>query len=77
MGGFHGETWCGSEAMSSPYGGVVLCEMLSDQICPPTWSNSPEVLTSLEKSEPRSGFLFGVSQPDIQTLEVSRADADQ
>lgn len=77
MGGFHGETWCGSDALSSPYGGVVLWEMLSDQICPPTWSNSPEALTSLERSDARSGFLFVVSQQDIQTLEVSRADADQ
>lgn len=32
------EAWCGGEALPSPFGGVVLCEMLRGQICPPIWS---------------------------------------
>lgn len=58
MGGNQDEAWCGSEALSSPYGSVVSCEMLSDQMCPTTWSRSPEALTSLERSETSSGFLL-------------------
>lgn len=38
MDGKQDETWCGSELLRSPLGGVVLWEVLRGQICPPIWS---------------------------------------